>query len=131
LTSRINASITSAQALSWARERADPVQDLIETLARLRGQERAARLEYGEDAHRIAYQQPMDTRLPADARWAQASSDPAANLAELHWTLAQFERAARLTYGSPPHRNALDYALARLQAAYDMAGLELLASDAF
>lgn len=127
----MNASITSAQARSWARERADPVQDLIEILARLRRQERAARLEYGEDAHRIAHQQPMDRRLPADARWARARPDPAADLGELYWILGQFARAERLAYGTPPHCNALDYALARLQAAYDMAGLKPLADDVF
>ena len=36
--------LTSTQAREWAKARPDPVADLIETLAALRGYERLARL---------------------------------------------------------------------------------------
>ncbi len=118
--------LTSTQAREWAKARPDPVADLIETLAALRGYERIARLYYGEDEHKFALEACSPVRGDADAAWARETPDPVSELGEFRWVLNQFERAARLDYGSPPHANALLYANSRLDAAIDMAGLEPL-----
>ena len=118
--------LTSTQAREWAKERPDPVADLIETLAALRGYERVARLYYGEEEHKVALEAADSVRADPDAEWARAIPDPVSELGELRWVLNQFERAARHEYGSPTHANALQYANARLDAALEMAGLEPL-----
>jgi hypothetical protein len=43
--------------------------------------------------------------------------------------LNQFERAAHQPYGAPPHSNALEYANARRDALFEMAGLKPLTGD--
>ena len=121
-----NKAISSAQARDWAAAQSDHTASLIEVLALLRHFERASLLDYGEEAHVYMLSNEQALYHPADAHWAHKTPDPLSELGEFIWVLNQFERAARLTYGTPPHANALDYAHARWQAARDMAGLEPL-----
>ncbi|NDB69806.1 MAG: hypothetical protein EB015_17750 [Methylocystaceae bacterium] len=119
-------ALTSAQAREWAAAQSDHAASLIEVLALLRHFERASLLDYGEEAHAYILAHVQALNHSADANWARTIPDPLSELGEFIWVLNLFERAARLTYGTPPHANALDYAHARWQAARDMAGLEPL-----
>ena len=122
-------TLTSTQAREWAKSRPDPVADLIETLAALRGYERVARLYYGEDEHKFLLEAAEPVRSAADDDWAKQTDDPVSELGEFRWVLNQYERTARLQYGAPSHNNALTYANARLQAALELAGLEPLEGE--
>lgn len=118
--------LTSTQAHQWAASRPDPVADLIALLARLRGYERVDRLYYGEEEHRFALESVADVAVADDAEWARFIDDAVRQLGEFRWVLNQFERAAALAYGAPPHANALDYANARRHALFEMNGLKPL-----